>query len=114
MVAQAAEVAWATPRKDLPDGAPRRTQSRRREVTKAVAYFTGNASRLCYGTFRTQHLPVGSGVVEGGCHSVLHVRLKRPGACRSVHAAEAMVRARAVLCSDPTASCSHPWDRLAS
>lgn len=114
VIATAAEVAWATPRKDLPDDTPRRTQARHREVVKAVAYFTTNASRLRYGTFRAQGLPVGSGVVEGGCHSVLHVRLKRPGACWSADGAEAMVRARALLCSDPTPACPHPWDRLAS
>jgi hypothetical protein len=83
-------------------------------VTKAVAYFTANAERLRYGAFRAQHLPVGSGVVEGGCQSVLHTRLKRPGACWSAEGAEAMVRARALVCSAPTPACSHPWDRLAS
>jgi hypothetical protein len=113
-LATAAEVAWATPRKDLPDGAPRRTKARQREVTKAVAYFTANASRLRYGAFRHDGLPVGSGVVEGGCQSVLHARLKRPGARWSAAGAEAMVRARALLCSDPTPPCPHPYDRLAS
>jgi hypothetical protein len=114
VIATAAEEAWATPRKDLPDDTPRRTKARQREVTKAVAYFTANASRLRYGACRAQDLPVGSGVVEGGCHSVLHVRLKRPGACWSAAGAEAMVRARALVCSDPTPACAHPWDRHAS
>jgi hypothetical protein len=114
ILAAAADEAWATPRKDLPDGTPRRTQARHQEMTKAIAYFTRNASRIRYGAFREQELPVGSGVVEGGCHSVLHVRLKRPGACWSPASAEAMVRARAVLCSDPTPVCPHPSDRLAS
>jgi hypothetical protein len=114
VVATAAEAAWAAPRKDLPDGAPRRTQARHREVAKAVAYFTSNASRLRYGAFRAQGLPVGSGVVEGGCQSVLHTRLKRPGACWRVDSAEYLVRARAALCSDPAPARPHPWDRLAS
>lgn len=115
VVAAAAAEAWAatTP---LVDGEalPRRTQQRQREVAKEVAYVTGNAARLCYGHFRAQGLPVGSGVVEGGCQSVLHVRLKRPGARWGVQAAEYMVRARAVLCSDLTSHCSHPLDHLAS
>lgn len=114
VVAQAAEAAWATPRKDLPDGTPRRTKVRHRDVTKAVAYFTANASRLRYGAFRALDVPVGSGVVEGGCQSVLHTRLKRPGACWSAGGAEAMVHARALVCSDPAPTCSHPWDPLAS
>ncbi len=81
VVATAAEEAWATPRKDLPDGTPRRTRARHRDVTKAVASCTANAARLRYGTFRAQDLPVGSGVVKNSCQSVLHTRLKRPGAC---------------------------------
>jgi len=114
LLATAADEAWATPRKDLPDGVPRRTQARHREVAKALAYFTGNAARMRYGTFRAQDLPVGSGVVEGGCQSVLHARLKRPGACWNVESVEHLVRARAVVCSDPASACPHPWDRLAS
>ena len=114
LLAQAADEAWAAPRKDLPAGVPRRTRARRRAVEQAVAYFTANAPRLRYGAFRAQGLPVGSGVVEGGCRSVLHVRLKRPGARWTVAAAEAMVRARAALCSDPTPDCSHPEDRFAA
>ena len=113
VVAAAAEEAWATARKDLPDDAPRRTKTRHREVAKAVAYFTANAGRMRYGAFRDQGLPVASGVAEGGCQSVLHTRLKRPGAWWSAAGAEAMVRARALLCSDPTSACPHPHDRLA-
>lgn len=113
-LAQAAAEAWATavPLVDS-EPVPRRTRQRQQAVTKEVAYFTGNAARLRYGHFREEGLPVGSGVVEGGCHSVLHARLKRPGARWRVESAEHMVRARAVLCSDPTPTCSHPYDRLA-
>lgn len=67
-----------------------------------------------YGAFRAQRLPIGSGVVEGGCQNVLHTRLKRPGACWSATGTEALVRARALLCSDPTPACSRPYDPLAS
>ncbi|MBI2941705.1 MAG: hypothetical protein HYY04_14840 [Chloroflexi bacterium] len=115
VIAQATDEAWATPRQDLPDGTPRRTQARHREVGKAVASCTTNASRMRDGAFRTQGLPVGSGVVEGGCQHVLHVRLKRPGAHWEVDSAEQMVRARAVAgaCSAPAPRCSHPHDQLA-
>ena len=114
VIAQATDEAWATPHKDLPTGTPRRTKARHQEVTKAVAYFTTTAQRLRYGACRAQHLPVGSGVVEGGCQSVLHTRLKRPGACWSADGAEAVARARALVCSDPTPACPHPWACLAS
>jgi hypothetical protein len=83
-------------------------------VAQAIAYFAGNAPRMRYAAVRAAGLPVGSGVVEGGCHSVLHTRLKRPGARWAPDAAERMVRARAVLCSDPAPICSHPADQLAA
>lgn len=117
LLTTATDEAWVTLRKDLPDGVPpvpRRTRARRREVDKAVTYFTSNAARMRYGAFRADGLPVGSGVVEGGCQSVLHTRLKRPGACWNVDSAEHLARARAVLCSDATHLCPHPLDRLAS
>ena len=114
VLAQAAAEAWAAPRKELPDGTPRRTKARHREVATAIACFTTNAARMRYGAFRAQGLPVGSGVVEGGCQNVLHTRLKRPGAHWDVDSAEHMVRARAVLCSQPAPRCSHPHDQLAS
>ena len=111
VVALAAAEAWAAP---PPPGAPRRTKARRREVAQAIAYFVGNAPRMRYAAVRAAGLPVGSGIVEGGCHSVLHVRLKRPGARWAAESAEHMVRARAVLCSDPAPLCTHPADRLAA
>ncbi len=57
---------------------PRRTATRRRDVDQAVASFTGNATRLRYGTFRALDLPVGSGVVEG-------LRAKRGWSERAAH-----------------------------
>jgi hypothetical protein len=111
VVALAAADAWTAP---PPPGAPCRTKARRLEVAKAVAYFAGNAPRMRYAAVRAAGLPVGSGVVEGGCHSVLHVRLKRPGARWAPAAAEHLVRARAVLCSDAAPLCPHPADRLAA
>jgi hypothetical protein len=111
VVALAAAAAWAAP---PPPGAPRRTKARRLEVAKAIAYFAGNAPRMRYAAVRAAGLPVGSGVVEGGCHSVLHVRLKRPGARWALEAAEHLVRARAVLCSDAAPLCHHPADQLAA
>jgi len=82
------------------------------EVGKAAKSMLGQ--RLVTPQTGAAGLPVGSGMVEGGCHSVLHVRLKRPGARWTVESAERMARARAVLCSDPAPVCSHPADRLAA
>ena len=91
VLATATEAAWATPRKDLPEGTPRRTRARQREVAKALAYFTTNATRMRYRTFREAGLPTGSGVVEG-------LRAKRGWQERAPHPPQAprrlLVRAR--------------------
>ncbi|MGI9149283.1 MAG: hypothetical protein ACR2IK_22500 [Chloroflexota bacterium] len=42
-------------------------------------YFTTNAARMAYPTFRTRGLPIGSGAVESAAKHVVQVRMKRSG-----------------------------------
>lgn len=42
-------------------------------------YFSRNADRMRYPKFRSQHLFVGSGVIEAGCKTVIGSRLKQSG-----------------------------------
>jgi hypothetical protein len=44
-------------------------------------YFSGNAQRMQYPTLRNQHLPIGSGAVEGAAKHLVQHRMKRTG-CR--------------------------------
>jgi hypothetical protein len=46
---------------------------------KAVDYFTINAQRMRYPSFRAQGMHVGSGIVEAACKTVVSTRLKRAG-----------------------------------
>lgn len=46
---------------------------------QAVGYFTTNASRMRYPTFRAQGMHVGSGIAEAACKTVVATRLKRSG-----------------------------------
>jgi hypothetical protein len=46
---------------------------------QAVGYFTANASRMRYPTFRAQGMHVGSGIAEAACKTVVATRLKRSG-----------------------------------
>jgi hypothetical protein len=46
---------------------------------QAIGYFTTNASRMRYQTFRAQGLHVGSGIAEAACKMVVATRLKRSG-----------------------------------
>ena len=52
----------------------------RREVLhKAVAYFREHRHRMPYARLRAQQLPIGSGVVEAACKTLVSQRLKRSG-----------------------------------
>ncbi len=46
---------------------------------QAMGYFTHNASRMRYPTFRAQGMHVGSGIAEAACKTVVATRLKRAG-----------------------------------
>jgi len=62
----------------LPPIAPPQGQSKS-IPEQAVGYFTTNASRMRYPTFRAQGMHVGSGIAEAACKTVVATRLKRSG-----------------------------------
>jgi hypothetical protein len=57
-------------------------------------YFQTNAERVRYPKFRSQHLFVGSGVIEAGCKTVIGSRLKRSGMFWAVRGANAILALR--------------------
>ena len=57
-------------------------------------YFHRNALRMRYPKFRRQHLFVGSGVIEGGCKTVIGSRLKQSGMFWTVRGANAILALR--------------------
>lgn len=57
-------------------------------------YFEKNAERMRYPEFRSQHLFVGSGVIEAGCKTVIGSRLKRSGMFWTVRGANAIIALR--------------------
>lgn len=57
-------------------------------------YFERNAERMRYPKFRSQHLFVGSGVIEAGCKTVIGSRLKQSGMFWTVRGANAIVALR--------------------
>ena len=62
----------------LPPIAPNPGESRS-VPEKAGDYFTTNAERMRYPTFRAQGMHVGSGIAEAACKTVVATRLKRCG-----------------------------------
>ena len=57
-------------------------------------YFETNAHRMRYSVFRSQHLFVGSGVIEAGCKTVIGARLKCSGMFWTVLGANAIIALR--------------------
>jgi Uncharacterised protein family (UPF0236) len=68
------------------------------EASKLLAteaeYFSRNAERMRYPQFRTEHLFVGSGVIEAGCKTVIGSRLKQSGMFWTVRGANAILALR--------------------
>lgn len=57
-------------------------------------YFERNTERMRYPQFRSQHLFVGSGVIEAGCKTVIGSRLKQSGMFWTVPGANAILALR--------------------
>jgi hypothetical protein len=60
-------------------GRLRRRYPRRQAIRKALAYFRAHRHRMPYADLRTRNLPIGSGVVEAACKTLVSQRLKRSG-----------------------------------
>ena len=57
-------------------------------------YFQGNAERMRYPKFRSQHLFVGTGVIEAACKTVIGSRCKQSGMFWSVRGANSILALR--------------------
>ena len=64
------------------------------KIRTEADYFQRNAKRMRYPKFRSQHLFVGSGVIEAGCKTVIGSRLKRSGMFWTVRGANAILALR--------------------
>jgi Uncharacterised protein family (UPF0236) len=76
-------------------------------VRNAVDYFTTNAERMRYATFRCQGLFVGSGVIEAGCKTIVGRRLKQSGMHWTVRGANAIL---ALRCADVSGRWEQFWE----
>ena len=63
-------------------------------VRTTANYFETNAQRMRYPEFRSQHLFVGSGVIEAGCKTVIGSRCKQSGMFWTVRAANSILALR--------------------
>ncbi len=78
-------------------------------LAKQIAYFEHPQDQMRYATYRAQGLFYGSGVVEGGCRSVIGPRLKESGMFWTEKGAGSVLTLRVALKSHRWDEC---WDRL--
>lgn len=55
------------------------SDEKREAVSKAATYFTNNESRMKYYSFTRKKLPIGSGVTEAACKTIIKQRLCKSG-----------------------------------
>jgi hypothetical protein len=66
---------------------------------KAVTYYSHNARRMDYASFRSAGYQIGSGTIESGCKQIASQRLKRSGARWTLEGARLTAKARAAWLS---------------
>jgi hypothetical protein len=100
---------WSTVLRDDPQGVDKvmgalsrlRTRYPRRQVIhKALAYFREHRHHMPYAHLRAQNLPIGSGVVEAACKTLVSQRLKRSGMRWRMAGGQAILTFRALCQSE--------------
>jgi Uncharacterised protein family (UPF0236) len=78
-------------------------------LEKQLAYFEHHQDKMLYKTYRDQGLFYGSGVIEGGCKSVIGQRLKESGMFWTQTGAASILNLRLALKSNRWDQC---WNRI--
>jgi hypothetical protein len=73
---------------------------RRQAIHKALAYFREHRHRMRYADLRARNLPIGSGVVEAACKTLVSQRLKRSGMRWRMAGGQAILTFRALCQSE--------------
>ena len=73
---------------------------RRKAIRKALKYFRNNRKRMEYAEALANNLPIGSGVVEAACKTLVTQRLKRSGMRWGIDGGQAILTFRALAQSD--------------
>ena len=80
-------------------------------LTKEINYFENNKHRCQYQALIEQNKPIGSGIVESACKTVVQLRCKRAGQRWEHDGGQAILRFRSLLLSDQL---DIAWDFIAS
>lgn len=80
--------------------AGRASGTRRTRIRAALTYFRRQRGRMHYAVYQRQHLPIGSGVVEAACKTLVTQRLKGAGMAWTMAGGQAILTLRSLLQSD--------------
>jgi len=69
------------------------------ELTDAIRYLKNHRHQMTYASARKAGLPIGSGIVEASCKSIVGMRMKRPGARWKPNGGQAILHLRALATS---------------
>ena len=73
---------------------------KKQELKQELQYFRRNRSRMDYARLRAKNLPIGSGVVEAACKTLVSQRMKRSGQRWSIDGGQAILTFRGLTQSD--------------
>ena len=82
----------------------------RERIAQVLGYFRGNRHRMRYADAKAQGLPIGSGVVEAACKTLVTERLKRSGMRWGARGGQAILTLRSLVQSRRF---DHAWSLLA-
>jgi hypothetical protein len=91
--------------------AGRATGSRRTRIRAALTYFRNQRERMHSAAYQRPHLPIGSGVVEAACKTLVTQRLKGSGMAWTIAGGQAILTLRSLLQSGRWAQA---WPLLAA
>jgi hypothetical protein len=74
-----------------------RVKARRRALTKKLRYFRFRKDQMRYAESRNSNLPIGSGVVEAACKTLVTQRMKRSGMRWAQEGGQAVLTLRSLL-----------------
>jgi hypothetical protein len=78
----------------------RATGRRRKRIHLVLTYFRNHHHRMHYATYQEHHLPIGSGVVEAACKTLVTQRLKGSGMAWSMAGGQAILTLRSLIQSE--------------
>ena len=70
---------------------------RRTRIGEILRYFRRNRHRMRYADTQARHLPIGSGVVEAACKTLVTERLKRSGMRWGPYGGQAILTLRSLV-----------------